>query len=237
MRYFAAGRFVTVPPRRLSCLWAGVPHVLLECDPDAECTWITIPLAWFLAWEPAGTLTRRLLEGEIIVDPDPSSSKEDLAAHARWVLDMASADPDLYRAAMLEVEARIRRLAHAVARASPLADAARAPGAARAPAQRIASFVGEHYQEDLSVEDIAEAVGLHAGYAMSSFKQSCGMGIWDYLTRLRVSHAQRLLLTSDAKVLKVALESGFGSQSRFYDTFSKIVGMTPRAYRVARRSP
>jgi transcriptional regulator GlxA family with amidase domain len=58
----------------------------------------------------------------------------------------------------------------------------------------------------------------------------------EYVARLRVSHAQRLLLTSDAKILEVMLESGFRSASRFYETFAKIAGQSPRAYRALHRT-
>ncbi|MDQ3162918.1 MAG: helix-turn-helix domain-containing protein [Actinomycetota bacterium] len=52
------------------------------------------------------------------------------------------------------------------------------------------------------------------------------------MLRLRVSHAQRLLLTSELPVEQVARESGFSSSTSFYRTFRRLCGCTPRAYRV-----
>jgi AraC-like DNA-binding protein len=79
--------------------------------------------------------------------------------------------------------------------------------------------------------EVAQAVGLHPNYAMSLFRRECGVTIWQYLLRLRLSHAQVLLLTSDKSVLSIALESGFGSLPRFYAAFSRESGMSPGEYR------
>jgi transcriptional regulator GlxA family with amidase domain len=97
--------------------------------------------------------------------------------------------------------------------------------------ERIARFLSRHYRDPLSLEQIGRAVELHPNYAMRVFKQGCGMSIWEYLLRLRVSHAQRLLLTTDWTVLRVAVESGFGSPGRFHETFRRVCGQTPRQYR------
>ena len=53
----------------------------------------------------------------------------------------------------------------------------------------------------------------------------------EYLSGVRVSQAQRLLIETDLKILDVALRSGFGSTSRFYEAFTTAVGQTPTAYR------
>jgi AraC-like DNA-binding protein len=57
-----------------------------------------------------------------------------------------------------------------------------------------------------------------------------------YLERLRLTHTQRLLLTSDHDVLTIALDAGFGSLARSYVAFKRAFGETPPAYRRARSS-
>lgn len=234
MRYFLAGRFVTIPRQRLGGLWAGMPHRLMEIEPGTECIWITMPLAWVLSWKLPEVFTRRLLSGELALEPDPVRANEDLALQERWVAELKTNDAELRQIALLEVEARIRRLARSLT-ALGKGPRTRAGSAEAGPAEKLAAYIGLHYRENLSVEDIATAAGLHPNYAMTLFKRSCGMSIWEYLTRMRVSHAQRVLLTSDSKVLDVALDAGFGSASRFYDTFTKVVGCTPKEYRSAMR--
>ena len=60
------------------------------------------------------------------------------------------------------------------------------------------------------------------------------MSIWQYLTRLRLAHAQWLLLTSERSVLSIALESGFGSLARFYAAFTREYGTPPGEFRKRR---
>jgi AraC-like DNA-binding protein len=66
---------------------------------------------------------------------------------------------------------------------------------------------------------------------MTLFRRECGMSIWQYLIRLRISNAELLLLTTDKTVLNIALESGFGSLARFYAAFTKECGVSPGEYR------
>jgi len=52
-----------------------------------------------------------------------------------------------------------------------------------------------------------------------------------YLNRLRLTHAQRLLATTNMKIVDIALDAGFASLSRFYSTFSSACHCTPTTYR------
>ena len=92
----------------------------------------------------------------------------------------------------------------------------------------MASLIAQRYTEPLTIEMIGDAVDLHPNYAMSLFRKAFGATLIDYLTQHRVSHAQRLLATTDQKILRVALDSGFGSISRFNDAFRRACGCSPR---------
>ncbi len=102
-------------------------------------------------------------------------------------------------------------------------------------AEEIACFLATHYRRPLSTEEIGRAVGLHPNYAMNLFKKVFSTTLTEYLTQQRLSHAQRLLATTNQKILNVALESGFGSVSRFNDVFRKSFGCSPRGYRQEHR--
>jgi AraC-like DNA-binding protein len=245
--YFHGGRRCPIPARRLTVLWAGVPHMLVRVDPGTEYIWVTVPLAWFLAWNLPEKLPRALLGGKLVTDRAGAGFAEDTSMFERWVSDFDSEDPERRRIGLLEIEARIRRLALAMRdgtsseatarrrRQTQRADTARTTGAMGAvplsSVEQIADYLATNYRQSISIGQIAEAVRLHPNYAMSLFKKSFGMSIWEYVVGLRISHAQRLLITTDAKILEVSLESGFQTPSRFYDAFLSSVGCTPRAYR------
>jgi transcriptional regulator GlxA family with amidase domain len=61
------------------------------------------------------------------------------------------------------------------------------------------------------------------------------MTLSTYLTRLRVSQAQHLLISTDWEISRIALESGFGSISRFYEAFKAVSGRTLRQYRLVHK--
>ena len=98
--------------------------------------------------------------------------------------------------------------------------------------EQMACLIARRYTEKLTVEEIGRQVGLHPNYAMGLFKKTFGTTLIDYLTHHRVSHAQRLLATTDEKIVEIAFGSGFNSISRFNEAFRRECGCTPRAYRL-----
>jgi len=98
--------------------------------------------------------------------------------------------------------------------------------------EQMACLIAQRYTEPLTVEEIGKTVGLHPNYAMSLFKKAFGTTLVDYLIHHRVSHAQRLLATTDMKVVDVAFDSGFNSISRFNEAFRRGCGCSPREYRL-----
>lgn len=223
-RYFFGGRFVELPPRRLALFWAGIPHRTLSFAPGQRFLYIQLPIAWFLNYGVAPTLVSELLSGGVAVAPDDELSSLDAALLERWRGDGASGDAARRRAALLEIEARLHRF-------TGTARWAAVPDAAGSPVERAALLVTQRFQEELTVAGIAAAVGVHPEYLMPAFRKRCGLSVWDYVTRLRVAHGQRLLLTGDATVERIALECGFGSRGNFFKVFKRVLGETPGGYR------
>jgi AraC-like DNA-binding protein len=226
--YLHGGTVVPVEAGRFTVLWGGVPHQTIAPGIVGEGIWCTLPLGWFLQWRLPNALSDRLLRGEIVSSPPAATDRLLLE---RWLTDAASGEPARQRVLQLEMEARFHRLALGTTTgrrgASPQADAA---GAGQIT--RVTRFIAQHYREPLTVQAIADHVQLHPKYLMRVFKQQCGASVWEYLTRLRVSHAQRLLITSDLKVLDVAMESGFSSVAPFYAAFAAHTpGFRPLDYR------
>jgi AraC-like DNA-binding protein len=224
LRYFFGGRFVEVPPGRLAAMWAAIPHQAVQVEPRTEIGWVCIPLADFLRWDLRETAFRRLLRGDLVVD----GHDEPLDAERvrQWAAEWGRGDAYEIRTVALEVEARVRRLLRGGAARAPLP----ATGAS-SRVEEIAGWLGEHYREDLTLKAIGAAVGLNPNYAMTVFRAGCGMSIWRYVTRLRLAHAQRLLATTDRTALAIAMESGFGSLNRFYESFRAEFGMPPGQFR------
>lgn len=226
--YLHGGKVTPIEAGRFTVLWGGVPHQTIAPGIVGEGIWITLPLAWFLQWSLPHSMADRLLEGEIVAaDPDPT----DYPQLSRWLDDAASGRLDRERPLILEMEARFHRLALGLT-TKPTSPRLQRPHSGAGQITRATRFIARHYREAISVQAIADAMGLHPKYLMRLFKKQIGASVWEYLTRLRVSHAQRLLITTDMKVLDVAMESGFSSAAPFYAAFSTYSrGLRPLDYR------
>ena len=135
---------------------------------------------------------------------------------------------------LLEAEARLRRLAVDLARRKPPPPEAKPVPHSRGTLGRfeqMATLVATHYREPLTIDDIAETVRMAPAYAMRVFRKFSGMTLHEFLMHHRVSHAQRLLATTEETIDNIAAQSGFGWPARFYACFRKLVGQSPLAYR------
>ena len=208
--------------------WGAMPHRLIEVALGSRMIWVTVPIAWLMHWNLGQRLVQPMLAGQLLMEPDPALGVSDHSLLHRWTIDCASSSANRRQAAILEARARLHRLAHSLS-AQPAKLPLHESGGDHI--QRLTACASAHFLEDIEVSTIARAAGLHPNYAMGLFKAGCGMSLWDYVTRLRIGHAQRLLLTTNEKITAVALHSGFNSPSRFYQAFQNIVGCTPTAYR------
>lgn len=224
--YAFRDRQIELREHTLCGFWAGIPHQVIEIDPATRFVWLHVPLTVLLRWNLAAAFMGRIFAGELVVDQASLPWDADLLR--RWLRDLSSYESDLNRTVEIEVEARVRRLASRQHQAGGNCAAERSQSA---QVTRMTAYLLAHFREDLSTDDVARAGGLNRHYAMRLFKKESGISIWQYLLRLRVSHAQHMLLTTDAPVVTVGLESGFNSPSRFYETFTSECKVSPAEYR------
>jgi AraC-like DNA-binding protein len=234
--YLLGGRKVRIEAGQLSAFWAAIPHQIIDYDGGTQYYVATIPLSWFLQCRLPDRLTQPLLRGEVLTETSLERMAFDRALFAQWTADLVSASESAKNIVMLEMEARLRRLAGNVP--SPHDRKRRnqrltlqAGGLNKV--EQMACLVAQRYTEPLTVAEISSTVGLHPNYAMNLFKKAFGTTLIDYLTSHRVSHAQRLLATTDEKIVEIAFSSGFNSISRFNEAFRRACGCTPRDYRAA----
>ena len=95
----------------------------------------------------------------------------------------------------------------------------------------ILKYIENHYMDKITIEEIANEVGLSQSHFMKYFKNTMGTSFIDYLNEYRLTMASRLLLSSDSSILAIASEVGYENLSYFNRTFKKRFAMTPREYR------
>ncbi|MCI8454666.1 MAG: response regulator [Lachnospiraceae bacterium] len=94
-----------------------------------------------------------------------------------------------------------------------------------------AAYIAAHYGEnDMSVSQVAEAVGISEGHLSHHFKKETGCTVTAYLTRYRMAAAMRLLSDCRNKVYEVAAGVGYKDIAYFSSSFKKMVGMTPSEF-------
>lgn len=97
--------------------------------------------------------------------------------------------------------------------------------------QRAISYMNNHYQEQLSLEDIANYVMISKSELCRCFKRALNTTPFDYLIKHRVLEAARLLSITDKKIAEIAQETGFDSTSHMGRFFHKHMGCSPSAVR------
>jgi AraC family transcriptional regulator len=97
--------------------------------------------------------------------------------------------------------------------------------------RRACEFMVSRLGDDISLSEIASAVGLSSGHFAFSFKQSMGIAPHAWLRRQRVDRGKALLRNHDLSVSAIAAGVGFANQSAFGVAFRKETGLTPTAWR------
>ena len=100
--------------------------------------------------------------------------------------------------------------------------------------QQIIHYLEAHYSEDLSLDDLAQALGYNKSYLCIAFKKDTRQTILDCLNMIRIRSAAALIVYSDHSLSQVAELCGFTTVSHFNRVFLKYAGITPghcrRAY-------
>jgi AraC family transcriptional regulator len=112
-------------------------------------------------------------------------------------------------------------------------DSGKSLGTGLAPWQmrRAQSFIEAHLDGDPSVADLAGECRLSASHFGRAFRLSVGMPPHQWLTHRRIERAKDLLREGDMRLAEIALACGFGDQSHFTRTFTRLEGQGPGKWR------
>jgi AraC-like DNA-binding protein len=100
-----------------------------------------------------------------------------------------------------------------------------------AAATAAVKFMAAHYDEPLTVSAIAKATNVSEGRLAHIFPDTTGFSVKDYMIRLRVSIARRLLNETSDTVHAIATRTGYADVSHFSRTFKSIDGISPGEFR------
>lgn len=236
--YAMSGYEVRFSAGDLALFWGGQPHRLDDASEDLVYAGGHLPLVHFFRLRLPQDMQAGLMQGAALLTKatDPS----DPVNFVRWNDYVRSGDPLKISMAVDELLLRIERIRFAPYELlSDQRHSSNQPGNDQHISPivvRICDYIADNFREDIDSVDIAVAADVHPKYAMTVFKKCTGMTLNDYVSLMRLSYAQALLMRDDANVLQVAMDSGFGSLSAFNKLFRKIAGMSPSDFRRDLRS-
>ncbi|MDR0309037.1 MAG: AraC family transcriptional regulator [Coriobacteriales bacterium] len=107
------------------------------------------------------------------------------------------------------------------------------PGISEYPStiKTAVDFITENYMDNISLSDVAHAASVHPTYLSRLFHHYTSCSLREYINRLRVTKARKLLLDPSKSILAISYEVGFFDQSYFSRVFKLIEGITPGQYR------
>ncbi len=92
-------------------------------------------------------------------------------------------------------------------------------------------IIYDNLHNKITLNDLAEKVGLSAPYLSKLFHREVGCTVSQYISRKRVEAAENLLKYSDYSCIEIANYLCFNSESYFIQVFKAITKLTPKAYR------
>lgn len=93
------------------------------------------------------------------------------------------------------------------------------------------SYLEQHYHQQITLDELSANIQLSPAHLSRTFKQKTGVGIVDYIHRLRCEEACRMLRLTDKSISRIALDVGYDELAYFSRCFRKQIGYAPRAYR------
>lgn len=95
----------------------------------------------------------------------------------------------------------------------------------------VQETIAKNYLAPPTLHALAQQTGYSASYLSLRFKEITGIHFRDYVARVRMDEARRLLANTDKKVTEIAEDVGYTDVNSFYATFKKHEGLSPAAFR------
>ena len=93
------------------------------------------------------------------------------------------------------------------------------------------SFFKENYAEKITLQDLSNHLNYTPNYIQSRFKKIMGVTPLEYLEDYRLNKAKKQLVLTNNKILQIAVDNGFTSESYFIKRFRQKYNVTPKEYR------
>ena len=97
--------------------------------------------------------------------------------------------------------------------------------------EMVIQYMNNHYQKNITIDDLATVMHRSNSAFMRIFKQETGVSPVEFLIQIRLERARKLLLVTEQSITDIAFNCGFNSSSHFATTFLKKYNINPRNYK------
>ena len=131
--------------------------------------------------------------------------------------------PELHRLFVAKIQAAAQKLA------------SKSQNSASSLVATAKTYIDEHYQKDLSLDEISRSLNISPYYFSRLFREEAGITFIEYLTGIRLSHAKQLLENDTIPVKDVCSAVGYQDPNYFSRLFRRAEGVSPSEYREGKR--
>ena len=178
--------------------------------------------AYLTPFLDSGTISPRIAhDSELARELTPILFELRTAAQSREESDRHLVDANLRRFLSLVIKRRGQEAGRPVP----------AGGDAQLQLQPALAYVADHFRETVTLEQIAEKMHVSTSRARHVFKEVTSVGFKEYVTKLRLAEAKRLLLNTGYNICEIASAVGYTNIHQFYKVFHRFTRMSPAQYR------
>ncbi|MGO4544080.1 response regulator [Paenibacillus sp. 2TAB23] len=99
--------------------------------------------------------------------------------------------------------------------------------------RQVERYVQEHYSKELSLQQLSLHFNVNAVYLGRLFRKETEQSFNDYLNRIRLNHAKKMLAVTALKATEIATATGFLDPNYFFRKFKRVHGISPSDYRLS----
>ncbi|WP_211748022.1 AraC family transcriptional regulator [Paenibacillus sp. Marseille-Q4541] len=107
-----------------------------------------------------------------------------------------------------------------------------APADTDSALQQTKDYIDQHYNESLTLDRLCRMAGLSLKYYSELFKKQYAVSVTEYIAKVRMEHAKRLMMDPELKMREIAHLVGYPDEFYFSRKFKKMMGISPSAYKM-----
>ncbi len=229
--YDIGGRREIVAEDETVMFWGELPHRIIRAPEGSYHYWISVPLRLFIRWGLNGDFIQRIINGELLREVAPGQRLLDTITISTWAERKLMGNESLLRSFSLLVQSRALLFAERYNQGMTPSGRATSHTGGRDSFHQLFDYITEHATKDFSIQKAAREAAINPTYASTLFREKSGLTIIAFVNMIRLYEAKRLLLTTDMKIIDIAMEAGFDSVSYFYRLFRDQTGESPSRFR------